>query len=149
MFFSLPKEGRSDKGCTKRESWRLFVKWTSSVQSLSRVRLFATPWTAARQASPCKPVTKRQRFPPHTHLYEVSRRFKCFETEIKMMVARRSREWGVKSPGFQFFLTNSFGDGCTLIWMYLTQPNCLKKVKMVNFVLPYFARKQASQVAQW
>ena len=25
--------------------------WLSSVQSLSRVRLFATPWTAARQAS--------------------------------------------------------------------------------------------------
>ena len=25
----------------------------SSVQPLSRVRLFATPWTAARQASPC------------------------------------------------------------------------------------------------
>ena len=26
--------------------------WFSSVQSLSRVRLFATPWTAAHQASP-------------------------------------------------------------------------------------------------
>ena len=27
------------------------IKWTSSVQSLSRIRLFATPWIAARQAS--------------------------------------------------------------------------------------------------
>ena len=27
------------------------IKWNSSVQSLSRVRLFVTPWTAARQAS--------------------------------------------------------------------------------------------------
>jgi len=27
------------------------VYWVSSVQSLSRVRLFTTPWTAARQAS--------------------------------------------------------------------------------------------------
>ena len=31
-------------------SWQQWVK-LSSVQSLSRVRLFATPWTAARQAS--------------------------------------------------------------------------------------------------
>jgi len=29
----------------------LLCPWFSSVQSLSRVRLFATPWTAARQAS--------------------------------------------------------------------------------------------------
>ena len=28
-----------------------YVKWIHSVQSLSHVRLFATPWTAARQAS--------------------------------------------------------------------------------------------------
>ena len=27
------------------------IGWFSSVQSLSRVRIFATPWTAARQAS--------------------------------------------------------------------------------------------------
>ena len=31
----------------------------SSVQSLSRVRLFATPWIAARQASPCPSPTPR------------------------------------------------------------------------------------------
>ena len=39
--------------------WELTLDWVrgqergqfSSVQSLSRVRLFATPWTAARQAS--------------------------------------------------------------------------------------------------
>ena len=29
----------------------MHLKWFSSVQSLSRVRLFATPWIAARQAS--------------------------------------------------------------------------------------------------
>ena len=29
----------------------MHAQWLSSVQSLSRVRLFATPWTAARQAS--------------------------------------------------------------------------------------------------
>ena len=35
-----------------QKSWtRLSVHTLSSVQSLSRVRLFATPWTAARQAS--------------------------------------------------------------------------------------------------
>ena len=32
--------------------WTWYIlNWISSVQSLSRVRLFATPWTAARQAS--------------------------------------------------------------------------------------------------
>ena len=31
--------------------WSHVVRKLSSVQSLSRVRLFATPWTAARQAS--------------------------------------------------------------------------------------------------
>ena len=30
---------------------RMCLNWCSSVQSLSHVRLFATPWTAARQAS--------------------------------------------------------------------------------------------------
>ena len=43
----------------------MLLTWFSSVQSLSRVRLFATPWTAARQASlsiinswsPCKPMS--------------------------------------------------------------------------------------------
>ena len=30
---------------------RIFIIWVSSVQSLSRVRLFATPWISARQAS--------------------------------------------------------------------------------------------------
>ena len=34
---------------THRETYT--VEMVSSVQSLSRVRLFATPWTAARQAS--------------------------------------------------------------------------------------------------
>ena len=29
----------------------MFLEWISSVQSLSRVRLFATPWIAVRQAS--------------------------------------------------------------------------------------------------
>ena len=33
------------------DHWGNFVNHFSSVQSLSRVRLFATPWTAARQAS--------------------------------------------------------------------------------------------------
>ena len=32
-------------------SWINLQKVTTSVQSLSRVRLFATPWTAAHQAS--------------------------------------------------------------------------------------------------
>ena len=38
---------------------------TSSVQSLSRVRLFATPWIAAHQASPS--ITNS-----HTHIHRVS-----------------------------------------------------------------------------
>ena len=40
----------------------------SSVQSLSRVRLFATPWIAARQAS--LSITKSRRF-THTHVHQV------------------------------------------------------------------------------
>ena len=36
--------------CSHQTSWKAGVQF-SSVQSLSRVRLFATPWTAARQAS--------------------------------------------------------------------------------------------------
>ena len=35
----------------KRRRWRRMSWFFSSVQSLSHVRLFATPWTAARQAS--------------------------------------------------------------------------------------------------
>ena len=34
----------------KQKQWSLGIQ-LSSVQSLSRVRLFVTPWTAARQAS--------------------------------------------------------------------------------------------------
>ena len=33
------------------EPWGYCAQWNSSVQSLSRVRLFVTPWTAAHQAS--------------------------------------------------------------------------------------------------
>ena len=35
-----------------KKSDKTFLVMISSVQSLSRVRLFATPWTAAHQASP-------------------------------------------------------------------------------------------------
>ena len=49
------REGRRKRvRCMERVTWKLtlpYVKWISSVQSLSRVRLFATPWSAARQAS--------------------------------------------------------------------------------------------------
>ena len=38
----------------------------SSVQSLSRVQIFATPWTAAHQASLF--ISNSRRF-PHTHVY--------------------------------------------------------------------------------
>ena len=41
MFFSCFQGSDSTSG----------LSWVSSVQSLSRVRLFATPWTTARQAS--------------------------------------------------------------------------------------------------
>ena len=34
-----------------RKAIEIYILWFSSVQSLSRVRLLATPWTAARQAS--------------------------------------------------------------------------------------------------
>ena len=37
------------------------MNWFSSVQSLSRVQLFATPWTAARPAS--LPITSSRRSP--------------------------------------------------------------------------------------
>ena len=36
------------------QSW----DWFSSVQSLSCIRLFATPWTAARQASLFSAITR-------------------------------------------------------------------------------------------
>ena len=39
-------------GAWKRDVWRI-----SSVQSLSRVQLFVTPWSAARQASLSIPIT--------------------------------------------------------------------------------------------
>ena len=39
----------TDKKCVDRYEYK--EKLTTSVQSLSRVRLFVTPWTAARQAS--------------------------------------------------------------------------------------------------
>ena len=51
---SLVRELRSPMACdlTKKETVILGDrKWFSSVQSLSHVRLSATPWTAARQAS--------------------------------------------------------------------------------------------------
>ena len=40
--------------------------WFSSVQSLSRIRLFVTPWTAARQP-PCPSPTPRVHPKPHVH----------------------------------------------------------------------------------
>ena len=42
------KTSRKRKGTEKSP-----LKWTVQLQSLSRVRLFVTPWTAARQASLC------------------------------------------------------------------------------------------------
>ena len=43
---------RAGKKCNRSAKPRVFLPQSfSSVQSLSRVRLFATPWTAARQAS--------------------------------------------------------------------------------------------------
>ena len=42
---------RSSQNHSTSASSALLVRAFSSVQSLSRVRLFATPWTAARQAS--------------------------------------------------------------------------------------------------
>ena len=57
MHFILPLEPRTlccfSKSCQEGPlvlPWRLLVQF-SSVQSLTRVRLFAITWTAARQAS--------------------------------------------------------------------------------------------------
>ena len=36
----------------KLNSQRVLAQLSQSAQSLSHIRLFATPWTAARQASP-------------------------------------------------------------------------------------------------
>ena len=44
-------------------------EWFSSVQSLSRVRFFATPWVAARQAS--LSITNSQSLPKHMHIKSV------------------------------------------------------------------------------
>ena len=85
------------------------VQFSSSVVSDS-----LQPHEPQHTRPPCLNQSQKDKdFPPD--LYEVSRRFKFLETENNMMVARRSREQGVKSPGFQFFMTKSFGDGCTLI----------------------------------
>ena len=48
--------------------YHLIIAEFSSFQSLSRVRLFATPWTAARQAS--LSITN-SRCPPKTHVHGV------------------------------------------------------------------------------
>ena len=40
----------NEKKVGSQVPWKLLIQF-SSVQSLSRVQLFATPWTAARQAS--------------------------------------------------------------------------------------------------
>ena len=47
---SLQVAWGKNKQANKTKSWNLLLQF-SSVQSLSRVRLFATPWTTARQAS--------------------------------------------------------------------------------------------------
>ena len=44
-------QGEERGRCMERLTWKLTFSSVSSVQSLSRVRLFATPWIAARQAS--------------------------------------------------------------------------------------------------
>ena len=44
--------------CDDLEGWDEGTEEGHSVQSLSRVQLFATPWTAARQAS--LPITNSQ-----------------------------------------------------------------------------------------
>ena len=43
--------GVAESDMTERLNWTECLFWKSSVQSLSHVLLFATPWTAARQAS--------------------------------------------------------------------------------------------------
>ena len=47
----LPKKERNTKSLDLNYIILIFVTKLSSVQSLSRVQLFATPWTAAHQAS--------------------------------------------------------------------------------------------------
>ena len=59
VFYPVPDFAKTSKGalflsppdvCVRNFLYLLYT--FSSVQSLSRVRLFVTPWTAARQASP-------------------------------------------------------------------------------------------------
>ena len=42
---------KTSLNCSPRRKQQVYIDLSSSVQSLSCVRLFATPWTAARQAS--------------------------------------------------------------------------------------------------
>ena len=53
MFICLRDYNRISHGSWMREAFHISVLWTmfSSVQSLSRIQLFATPWIAAHQAS--------------------------------------------------------------------------------------------------
>ena len=45
------KSRKSRNTWNNRQIWLWSTEWSSSVQSLSHVQLFATPWVAARQAS--------------------------------------------------------------------------------------------------
>ena len=50
-WFSLQSKGLSRVFSNTTVQKHQFFQWISSVQSLSHVQLFATPWSAARQAS--------------------------------------------------------------------------------------------------
>ena len=87
-------------------------KWKVKVKSLSRVRLFMTPRTAAYQAPPSMGFS-RQEYWSGVPLIGI-------EFQIYKM------KWIMRMDG---------GNSCTTIRMYLIPLNCtLKMVKMVNFM---------------
>ena len=69
-------------------------KWKVKVNSLSRVRLLATLWTAAHQAPPSMGFPRQEYW---SGVPQVSREVKFTETERRMMVGRGWRESGTGS----------------------------------------------------
>ena len=77
-------------------------KWEVKMKSLSRVQLFATPWTAAYQAPPSMGFSRQEYwsgvpFPSLSHTYT------CIHSPINFYLVLRNRLWlsiftGIGSP---------------------------------------------------
>ena len=128
--------------------------WKQRVKSLSRVWLFATPWTVARKAPPSMGFSRPERwsgvpFPPPGDLPHpgIKPRSPALQADSGPFEPPGKPKY-LMGTEFQFWKTKRIlemdgGDGCTRIWLYRISVNCiLKVVTMVHFICVYHNKKE-------